>query len=176
MNLNRRVVLKSMAASGLTCWATYPMHAVAAAARPLAGWSAYAPSLVVVTADTTGEDFLRGVIAAGGRRPHVMTVGRDLGLLLDFERRLRSRSTRVVGLLDDAAATLAVDMARSAGARLRWLRHHIAATSNVGQTEGWASRVGYLLASPASYVAAASRTPSPGTVLEGSFVSFWIES
>lgn len=175
MNLNRRFVLKSMAVSGLTCWATDWSLALAAPVRPH-GASAHEPLLVLITENSIGEAFLRGVIAAGGQSPSVMTVGRDFNLLLEFEQRLRSRSLRAIGLLDDASATLAVDMARSAGARLRWLRQHVAATASVDLTEGWASHMGHLLASLPFRAAASSPTPSPGTVLEGSFVSFWIES
>ena len=71
--------------------------------------------------------FLYGAMAAGKAPLRVQKVGRDLGFMLDFERRLRhGLPMRVIGLLDDASATLIVDMARSGGARMQWLGQHTA--------------------------------------------------
>lgn len=175
MNLHRRFVLKSMAVSGLTCLAVSPMRTFAAAAG-----SRSAPErlslLVLISEEPSGKEFLRGVIAATGQRPDVMTIGRDLASLLDFERRLRSRPMRAIGLLDDAAATLAIDMARSAGARMRWCRQHVADRGTVERAAAWASGLGYRLASLDSRAAASFSAPWPDTRAAGSFVSLSIET
>lgn len=130
MNANRRFVLKSMALSGMAGLAMG--RSVRALADTTAVPAAVAkPVLALVNPGVAESGFLHGAMAAGPRLG-VQRVGRDLGFMLDFERQLRSsQPLRVIGLLDDASATLVVDLARSAGARVQWLGQH---TAKVGFT------------------------------------------
>lgn len=128
MRVNRRFVLRGMAVSGVAGWFMQTTrHALAGtAAMPVAA-AAGRPLLALVNDDTAGAVFLRGAKASSGTRLQVSTASRELAFLLGVERRLRSGpSMRVIGLLDDAAATLVLDLARGAGARLAWLGHHTA--------------------------------------------------
>lgn len=130
MNANRRFVLKSLALSGIAGLSM--SSSVRALARTTAApAAAVKPVLALVNPGAAESGFLHGAMAVGSRL-QVQRVGRDLGFILDFERQLRgSQPMRVIGLLDDAAATLVVDMARSAGARVQWLGQH---TAEVGFT------------------------------------------
>lgn len=125
MNANRRFVLKSMALSGMAGLA------MGRSVRALAGTTAAPaaaakPVLALVNAGSAESGFLHGAMAAAPRL-RVQRVGRDLGFMLDFERQLRTNQPmRIIGLLDDASASLLVDMARSAGARVQWLGQHTA--------------------------------------------------
>lgn len=83
--------------------------------------------LALVNEGEAESMFLYGAMAAGKATLRAQKVGRDLAFILDFERRLRhGLPIRVIGLLDDASATLIVDMARSGGARVQWLGQHTA--------------------------------------------------
>lgn len=127
MNANRRFVLKSMALSGMAGLAMgRSIRALAGTTAAPAAAAAARPVLALVNPGAAESGFLHGAIAAGPRL-RVQRVGRDLGFMLDFERVLRSgQPMRVIGLLDDASATLVVDLARSAGARVQWLGQHTA--------------------------------------------------
>jgi len=126
MAMNRRFVLKSMALgsiAGLTLGGSLRPLA-AAAAMPVATG---APVLALVDGSTAASMFLHGVLTGGGNRARIQRVNHDLDFVLNFERQLRSgQPQRIIGLLDDAAATLIVDMARSAGALVPWLGQHSA--------------------------------------------------
>lgn len=127
MDANRRFMLKSLALSsiaGLSMGGS--VRALAGTTAAPATATAVKPVLALVNPGAAELDFLHGAMAVGSRL-QVQRVGRDLGFMLDFERLLRSgRPMRVIGLLDDASATLVVDMARSAGARVQWLGQHTA--------------------------------------------------
>lgn len=125
MNAYRRFVLKSLALSGLAGWSLgRPLGALAGTA--VAPAAVARPVLALVNPGAAESAFLQGARAAGPRL-RVQRVGRDLDFMLDLERQLRSRQAmRVIGLLDDASATLVVDLARSAGARVQWLGQHSA--------------------------------------------------
>lgn len=148
MNANRRFVLKSMALSSIAGWS------MGSSVRALAGTAAAPaavakPVLALVNPGAAESGFLHGAMAAGPRL-RVQRVGRDLGFMLDLERQLRSRQAmRVIGLLDDASATLVVDLARSAGARVQWLGQHSAKAGftrhrvlNTDMAEGCARHLG----------------------------------
>ena len=52
-------------------------------------------------------------------------MSHDLDLLMELKHQMSiDQSLRIIGLLDDASATLVVDMARNAGARVQWLGQH----------------------------------------------------
>ncbi|AIL62310.1 hypothetical protein [Pseudomonas alkylphenolica] len=125
MSMNRRFVLKGMALSSIAGMAMAgPLRALAAGESP-APSAAVRPVLALVSAGAAESVFLRGAQAAAGSQLQVQRFDHDLGRLLGFERQLRSgQPMRVIGLLDDATATLVLDMARSAGARVQWLGQH----------------------------------------------------
>lgn len=129
MNVNRRFVLKSMALSGIAGLA------MGGSLRALAGTAATAndastgghPVVALASEGAVELAFLHGAMKASGSRLRVQRVSRELAFMLDFERQVRSsQATRIIGLLDDASATLVVAMARSAGARVQWLGQHTA--------------------------------------------------
>lgn len=128
MSVNRRFVLKGMALSSIAGLA------INSSVRALAGTTATAPTantsapvLVLLNEGAAESGFLYGTTAASDSQLTVQRVGADLGFVLNFERQLRSgQPMRVIGLLDDASATLLVDIARSAGARMQWLGQHTA--------------------------------------------------
>lgn len=129
MSVSRRSVLKGMAlgsAAAMTLGSSAQLLADIGAAP--AGGGLATPALVLVNGGAAEVDFLHGARAALGSQVQVRRVSSDLAFMLDFERQLRSgQPMRVIGLLDDASATLIVDMARSAGARIQWLGQHAAA-------------------------------------------------
>lgn len=148
MNANRRFVLKSMALSGMAGLAIgRSVRALAGAAAAPA--PAARPVLALVNPGAAESGFLHGARATGPRL-RIQRVGRDLDFMLDFERQLRNgQPMRVIGLLDDASATLVVDMARSAGARVQWLGQHTAKAGftrhrvlNTDMAEGCARHLG----------------------------------
>lgn len=128
MSMNRRSVLKGMALGGIAGLTMGgPVRALAATTAAQVT-SAAVPPILALTSESAAEPvFLHGVLAACGKRLQVQRVGHDLGFMLDFERWLRGRQPmRIIGLLDDASAALAVDIARSGGKRLQWLGQHTA--------------------------------------------------
>lgn len=123
MRIDRRAVIKGVALGGLA-GLTVGRSIASFAEHPSA---AACPLLVLVNGDAAGTVFVRGAAASGGAHLQMYQITRDLGFLMDFERRLRgSPALRAVGLLDNAAATLVVDVARGAGARVQWLGQHTA--------------------------------------------------
>ena len=130
MNVDRRFVLKSMVLGGAA-------GVVLSRSMPVLGgmpspYSGIRPALALVGSGVAEAAFLQGARAAAGTQLRVQPMDRGLGFMLDFERRLRAgRPLRVIGLLDDAAATLVLDLARSAGARVPWLGQH---TAEAGST------------------------------------------
>ena len=128
MSVTRRFVLKGTALSsiaGLSVDGFIPALAANTCA-PINAATAD-PMLALVNEGGADSMFLYGAMAAGKAPLRVQKGCRDLSFMLDFERRLRhGRPMRVIGLLDDASATLIVDMARSGGARMQWLGQHTA--------------------------------------------------
>jgi len=127
MSVNRRFVLKGVALSsiaGLTVDGFTP--ALAAHSDASINAATAGPMLALVNGGGAESMFLYGAMAV--KAPvRVQKVGRDLRFMLDFERLLlHGRPMRVIGLLDDASATLIIDLARSGGARMQWLGQHTA--------------------------------------------------
>jgi|SRR5690606_3444694 len=125
MSISRRFVLKGMAlGSSVSLAAGIPIGALADAIATSTGTG---PDLMLLVNVTAAEPaFLQGAMAAGSTRLQVQRVSQDLDLdfILALEHRMRVGALRIIGLLDDASATLVVDMARSAGARVQWLGQH----------------------------------------------------
>lgn len=130
MEINRRLVLKGMA---LSSFAGFAIESSADESTEAAASTANAssrPLLALVNDDAAGSAFLHGARASGGTQLQTRRISGDLQVMLNLERELRgSRALRFIGLLDDAAGTLVVDLARSAGARVRWLGQHTAHAS-----------------------------------------------
>lgn len=127
MEINRRLVLKGMALSsfaGFAIESSADENTLAAASITNAS---IRPLLALVNDDAAGSAFLHGALAIGGTRMQARRISGDLQVMLNLERVIRSsRALRIIGLLDDAAGTLVVDLARSAGARVQWLGQHTA--------------------------------------------------
>ena len=129
MTINRRFVLKRFALAGVAGAMAGPARAFAglvadAADNPVASGQSL---LALVNDDRAGRVFLDGARSLTGDGLEVPRAGSDLAFLTDLERRLRSgRPLSIIGLLDDAAGTLVVDVARGTGARLQWLGQHSA--------------------------------------------------
>ncbi len=229
MTVDRRFVIKGMALgsfAGLTMGRSMPAFAEMSTVPFASGVSE--PLLALVNEGAAGAVFLQGAAAGGGLRLQAHEVGRELSFMLDFDRQLRGGpSMRVIGLLDNASATLIVDLARGAGARVQWLgqhsvnagptRHRLLDTANADgcsrrlrehleacpagfqmteERQGsaargrqwnapsrggkasaeWASRLGYLLASLDTAPAMTAPDAPSNVVLNGSFVSFSIET
>lgn len=128
MSANRRFLLKGMVLGSMTGLAMgSSVSALTSIAVGPTGNAAGRPILALINKGMAESAFMHGAMAASGSRLQEQRVGLDLGFMLNFERRLRgSRTIRMIGLLDDASASLVVDMARSAGARVQWLGQHTA--------------------------------------------------
>ncbi len=127
MTINRRFVLKSFALAGVAGALAGPTRALAGLSVADDPGTAGKPLLALVNDDHAGPVFLDGARALTGTGLEVPRAGSDLAFLVDLERRLRSgRPLSIIGLLDDAAGTLVVDVARGTGARLQWLGQHSA--------------------------------------------------
>lgn len=127
MNLKRRSLLKGMALAG----AAMGGSGLAMASSLVSDAPAMRPSLALVSRDVAESSFLLGIQAnPASAALKVQRTDLDLGFLLGLEQSLRSgRPQRIIGLVDDASATLILDLARSAGARVQWLgQHHASAT------------------------------------------------
>jgi hypothetical protein len=118
MDINRRVVVQGIVLTGIAELATPAWSATFTADA--------SPLFLLVNDDRAGRMFVRGA-AQAQRTLETITVSTDLQPLLDLDRLFRrSVDNRIIGLLDDASGTLAIDLARSAGARIKWLGHHAA--------------------------------------------------
>lgn len=168
MTVDRRFVLKSMAlggAAGLVLGRSMP---ALAGRRP--AYQGSEPALAVVGRGAAEAAFVHGAQAAAGARLRVQQVDHGLDFMLDLERQLRAgHPMRLIGLLDDAAAVLVLDLARSAGARIHWLGQHRAEAGstrhrllNTDLAQGCARRLGRQLhACGAGFVLDEERQGSP---------------
>lgn len=196
MSVNRRIVLKGAALAssvGLVMGGAIPALA-SALNTPSRAASAV---LALVNHSAAAALFLQGASAAVDVELKVQRASLDMDFMLELERQMRSGpARRIIGLLDDASATLVVDMARSAGAHLQWLGQHSAASGitthhhlfagdhaeQLGrlphrneQSAQWATSLGYRLAALDTQPdMRAPLVPSANRPLSGSFVSFSI--
>lgn len=165
MNVTRRQALKSIAAvAGVSSTGLLagfgPIAAAEIASPPKA-------TTVIVSIDTIGQTFLNRIRAQ--RDTHISQVlnsSTDLSFVRDLQRVLANGQTqRVVGLVDDASATLILDLARSANASLVWDKSHSqlseADAALLGQTLG-------------SFAPQAIHTRN-GRHAKGHYVSFMLE-
>lgn len=126
MTVNRRFVLKGMALGGMTGLALSGAVPSLAGMLSVPSPGSSAPrDVIALTGGAPASSFAGGVFAAVGKTVPLLNPGQDVSALLTFERTLRQPGARrVVGLLDDASATLVLDLARSAGARVLWVGQH----------------------------------------------------
>lgn len=155
MSTDRRMVLKGLAAAGLamtgiSSWAaTAGSPALGAAAGVPAGAALNVTSLVSGAA--LDGAFVQGVQNAVGTQAAAQWSGQRLqGLDAATFTRLNAMlhdgtPTLLVGLVDDASATLVLDLVRSAGGRVLQAEHHRVGRGPVAQQ--WAQQLGQTLAS-----------------------------
>lgn len=128
MGVNRRFVLKGMALGSMAGLAMGSSAGAFAGitAEPAAKTTSL-PILALINKGAAESVFLHGAVAASGSQLLVQRVSSNLHFMLDFERQMRSsQALQIIGLLDDASASLVIDMARSAGARVQWIGQHSA--------------------------------------------------
>ena len=140
MSNDRRFVLKGLAAASLMAampWA----QAGSRAAAPLAD-ATVAEAATRVTPLVSGgafdAAFLAGVRQAVGQPAGALVHPPLQGLEASTYQQLNAllnddQPTLLVGLLDDAAATLVLDLVRSAGGRVLSVEHHRMGQGSVGQ-------------------------------------------
>ena len=148
MSTDRRFVLKGLAAAGLVAampWA----RAGSSAAAPIAAATTASRVTPLVSGSALDAAFLAGVQqaigktgagAAGNPPLHGLDAAtyQQLNALLNDDQ-----PTLLVGLLDDAAATLVLDLVRSAGGRVLSVEHHRIGSGSAGQQR--ASELGQAL-------------------------------
>ncbi|MCU1717951.1 hypothetical protein [Pseudomonas sp. 5P_3.1_Bac2] len=123
MNVARRSLLKGAAVGGLS--------AAALSASGLGMASSLLreparPALALVSGSAAEAAFLLGARASAAS---IKVQRTDLGLpyMQQLAAQLASpQPQRIIGLVDDASATLILDLARSAGARVQFVGHHAA--------------------------------------------------
>lgn len=126
MDVDRRLVLKGMALSGIAGLAMGSSTRSLGDTSFAAGGNAR-PLFALVNDGPAGSVFLHGAMAVAGSRMRAESISLDLNRILHLERELRGAGAmRIIGLLDDAAGTLVLDLARSTGARVQWLGQHTA--------------------------------------------------
>ena len=147
MQTDRRSLLKGLAAAGLTVagmgWAQ------AATSAPTAGATSAtaSDSLLALTSAGQGcaleQAFVAGVQSARGNAVHTSLQGLDSAAFNRLDQLLTdSQDTLLVGLLDDASATLVLDLVRSAGGRVLQEQQHRVD----GSASAWAHNLGQSLA------------------------------
>lgn len=195
MSIERRIVLKGTAL-GIAGLTSLPSLATSSAIRRS---SIVAGSVLALVNDDAQPSiaeaaFLQGVHSASGASLQTQRVNLTPGVIRNLEQQMRSSEPlQVVGLLDDALATLVIDAARSAGARIRWLSLHQVSRSaayhrlwmadadeclRVASTQStqWLTELGHALASPHPTLSPIPAVESTLNMsLTGSYVSFSIE-
>lgn len=128
IQVERRSLLKGMALGGLA--GVVMGSSGLSLANSVLGRTApgQLPVLALVGTGAAGAAFVQGLEASpAAAQVQVLPANLQLQALLQLQQRLAGgRPQRLIGLLDDASATLLVDLARSAGARVQWLGQHSA--------------------------------------------------
>lgn len=133
MQTDRRSLLKGLAAAGLAVSSAGWIQAASASTTPAATPAAAAAniaadSVLAVTSAGQGSAldmaFVAGVQAAG-KTSHTGLQGLDSAAFNRLGQLLADgQDTVLIGLLDDASATLVLDLVRSAGGRVLSEQHH----------------------------------------------------
>ncbi len=124
MNIQRRLLLKSMVLGGISSLGVVRTGMVLADGPIDIAESI--PILLLVNEETRYSVFCQGVQAAVGQGSlQVCITDLGTGFLSLLQDHIRSgQGRRIVGLVDDASGTLIVDLARTAGVRMHWLGQH----------------------------------------------------
>lgn len=133
MNIQRRQVLKGMVLTGsalgslnssVTTWAS-PVQQ-----EP--------PLHVILTPGQCASAFLSGVQAdRPASPPLVLYTSTDLSFLRQWQTLLdQAGPKKILGLVDDASATIVIDLLRSAQGRLHWQAHHAQLSTQDSQSLG----------------------------------------
>ena len=165
MSTDRRFVLKGLAAAGLMAampWA----QASTSAATPLADAAAAARVTPLVSGGALDAAFLAGVRNAIGQPAGALVNPPLQGLAAATYQQLDKllnddTPTLLVGLLDDAAATLVLDLVRSAGGRVLSVEHHRIGQGSAGQQR--AGELGQALVAGADAAVIAGRVHENGS-------------
>lgn len=148
MNVARRTLLKGAAVGGLS------VAALSASGLSIASslTSNQRPSVALVSGNAAEAAFLLGARASASG---ISVKRTDLtpGYMQQLATELASPTPqRIIGLVDDASATVILDMARAAGARIEWVGQHAAdangsrhALLSANEAEGCAVQLGHQL-------------------------------
>ena len=147
MSTDRRFVLKGLAAAGLVAampWA----RAGSRAAAPIAAATTASRVTPLVSGSALDAAFLAGVRQALSQPAGALVNPPLQGLEASTYQQLNAllnddQPTLLLGLLDDAAATLVLDLVRSAGGRVLSVEHHRIGSGSAGQQR--ASELGQAL-------------------------------
>lgn len=132
MSIDRRLVLKGLAAVGFAMTSLRFAHADSgsSAGIPLTASQTLAAVTPLVTGSAHDSEFLAGVQAAAkaqglAQNEVIHLRGLDAAVFSRLRRMLQAgEPATLVGLADDASATLILDLVRSAGGRVISTRHH----------------------------------------------------
>lgn len=151
MSMDRRSVLRGLAAAGLSVsglsWAQPGVPA-----QPAADAAARPDVTTLVAGGALDAAFLAGVrdaVRGQGQRLATQPVqGLEAATYQRLDALLNDgEPTLLVGLVDDAAATLVLDLVRTAGGRVLSVQHHRVAAGAAGSA--WAGALGRALVAPA---------------------------
>ena len=142
MQTDRRSLLKGLAAAGLAVSGM----GLAQAATMLTGKTVATADVLAVTSalhsSALDAAFVAGVQSAAGGAAHTGLQGLDSAAFNQLGELLADgKETVLVGLLDDASATLVLDLVRSAGGRVLAVENHRVD----GAATDWAKALGQSL-------------------------------
>lgn len=148
MQSDRRSLLKALTATGLAVSGIGWAQAATSAAGRIAGAATRSAEVLAVTssmhASALDKAFVAGVQSTSRNALHTGLQGLDSAAFNQLGELLTdSQETLLVGLLDDASATLVLDLVRSSGGRVLTVEHHRVD----GTAADWAQALGRSLAS-----------------------------
>ena len=148
MQSDRRSLLKALTATGLAVSGIGWAQAATSAAGRTAGAATRSAEVLAVTssmhASALDKAFVAGVQSTSRNALHTGLQGLDSAAFHPWRELLTdSQETLLVGLLDDASATLVLDLVRSSGGRVLTVEHHRVD----GAAADWAQALGRSLAS-----------------------------
>ena len=167
MSIDRRLVLKGLAAVGFAMTSLRFAHAAGTVGLPLTASQTLAAVTPLVTGSAHDSEFLAGVQAAAQSQGLVQNEviqlrGLDAAVFSRLRRMLQDgEPATLVGLADDASATLILDLVRSAGGRVISTEHHrLASDLSAGQS---AQALGSSLVLQSGAATAVSGSQAAGT-------------
>lgn len=120
MNEKRRMLLKGMALGGFAGVGAGISQTVMAAT----GSASDRQLFVLVNEALSSSAFIDGV-AASGKSLKTLVADTGMAFVNAFNKHLSSqKKLHILGLTDDASAVIILDLARSAGASVKWIGHH----------------------------------------------------